>query len=77
MTTTHTIIIYSVLVAGIINFIENLIHYNIGYNSNNGNDKSKLSIHFPNANDMMKIIFVTIAFATLQYYGTLFISRFF
>lgn len=46
----------------ILNFIENLIHYTIGRNSNS----STIEIHSPTKLDWIRIVFIMILFGILQ-----------
>lgn len=47
-----------------VNLFENLIHYNIGRLSKNGDKHPK--INFPAKNDLFRIIIVMLTFAALQ-----------
>jgi hypothetical protein len=58
--TPHLVLASSVVFL-ILNFVENLIHYNIG-RSNESNIKLKM----PSVSDMLRIIVVMIVFAVLQ-----------
>ena len=82
--TTHRVIMLSVLVATVINFVENIFHFSIGYNSapnanedNSNSSYSKEYIHLrvPTVSDMIKIILVMMIFAIVQYTGTLLVTR--
>ena len=56
------LVLISMLVFGVLNLIENLIHYNIGRSyENNG-----FIFNFPNFEDLMKIIFTMIIFGFAQ-----------
>lgn len=48
----------------VINFTENLIHYNIGRSKGKGKDK--VEFEWPNKSDLMRILSVMILFGTLQ-----------
>ena len=56
------LILISMLVFGILNFIENLIHYNIGRAHGNG----EILFYIPNSEDFFKIIFIMIVFGLAQ-----------
>lgn len=56
------LIFISMLVFGILNLIENLIHYNLGRSYEN----SEFIFYFPNLNDFMKIIFTMVIFGLAQ-----------
>lgn len=57
-----TLIFVSMIIFGILNLIENIIHYNIGRNYEN-ND---IQIFIPNFYDFIKILFVMIIFGLAQ-----------
>lgn len=59
-----TLVIISMVVFGILNLIENMIHYSIGrsYNQEDG----KFFFNFPTLNDFMKIIIVMVIFSLAQ-----------
>ncbi len=56
------LVIISMLVFGILNVIENLIHYNIGRSHENGG----FIFNIPSLNDFYKIIFIMIVFGLAQ-----------
>lgn len=56
------LVFISMLVFSILNFIENLIHYNIGRSHSNDG----FSFYIPNYVDLKKIIFIMILFGLLQ-----------
>jgi hypothetical protein len=56
------LIIISMLVFGVLNIIENLIHYNIGRSYKDYN----FTFHTPSQEDFIKIIIVMIIFALAQ-----------
>lgn len=58
-----TLVIISMLVFGVLNLIENIIHYNIGRESNS---KKSIQITFPSGNDLIKILIVMIIFGLAQ-----------
>ena len=64
-TPSHLILI-SLVVFGILNIIENLIHYNIGRNSNN----KKFTFYLPPLKDWIHLILVMFIFGLLQGYIT-------
>lgn len=57
-----TLIIISMIVFGVLNLIENMIHYSIGRSNNNGG----FIFSFPTYEDFLKIIFVMIIFGLAQ-----------
>jgi hypothetical protein len=57
------LIFVSMIIFGILNIIENIIHYNIGINS--GDDKIFKFI-FPSRNDFKKIFIIMIIFGSIQ-----------
>jgi len=57
------LIIISMIVFGVLNLIENLIHYNIGRSSN---DNVGFIFFMPTFNDFIKIICVMIVFGFAQ-----------
>jgi hypothetical protein len=59
-----TLIIISMIVFGVLNLIENLIHYSIGRSYENGDKGFVFS--FPTYEDFIKIIFVMIIFGLAQ-----------
>ena len=57
------------IVFAILNFVENLIHYNIGIErTNNYNNKrnNKFKFYFPNFHDFLKIITTMVIFSLAQ-----------
>jgi uncharacterized protein YsxB (DUF464 family) len=56
------LIIISMLVFGVLNLIENMIHYNIGRSS----DNNYFTFNFPTINDLIKILFVMFIFGLAQ-----------
>ena len=56
------LIFISMLVYGILNLIENLIHYNIGRTHEN----DEFKFYIPNIYDFFKIIFIMILFGLAQ-----------
>ena len=56
------LVLVSMLVFGILNIIENLIHYSIGRSHDNG----EYIFYFPYPNDLIKIITIMIIFAFAQ-----------
>lgn len=56
------LILISMFIFGILNLIENLIHYNIG--RSHGNDG--FIFYVPNSNDFYRIIFIMIVFGLAQ-----------
>lgn len=56
------LILISMIVFGILNLIENLIHYNIGRSYGN----NQLIFNIPNKNDFIKIILIMIIFSLAQ-----------
>lgn len=61
------LIIISMIVFGILNLIENIIHYNIGRAySNNENANNGYVLNFPTKKDLIKIIIVMIIFGLAQ-----------
>ena len=57
------------IVFAILNFVENLIHYNIGIErTNNYNNKrnNKFKLYFPNFHDFLKIITTMFIFSLAQ-----------
>lgn len=57
-----TLIIISMVVFGVLNLIENIIHYNIGRSFGNG----EFNFSIPTYIDFIKIIFVMIIFGLAQ-----------
>ena len=57
-----TLIIISMVVFGVLNLIENIIHYSIGRSHGNG----EFIFSFPTYQDFIKIIFVMIFFGLAQ-----------
>lgn len=57
------LVIISMLVFGVLNLVENIIHYNIGrsYNKEDG-----FVLVFPTNQDLMSIIFVMVIFGLAQ-----------
>lgn len=64
------LVLVSMLVFGILNFIENLIHYNIGIDSSSNcaqvKTNSEFKFYFPHLDDFLKIIFTMIVFGLAQ-----------
>ena len=58
-----TLIIISMLVFGVLNLIENMIHYSIGRSYK---DNGKFLFNFPSGEDFIKIIIVMIVFGLAQ-----------
>ena len=56
------LILISMLIFAILNFIENLIHYNIGI----GRYNNEFKFYFPNLSDFFKIVITMIIFALAQ-----------
>lgn len=64
-----TLIIISMLVFGVLNLIENMIHYTIGRNSDNNyysKNNKKYLFNFPSGEDFIKIIITMIIFGLAQ-----------
>lgn len=63
-----TLIIISMIVFGVLNLIENMIHYSIGrsYGNSNNNTNGGFVFSFPTYEDFIKIIFVMIVFGLAQ-----------
>lgn len=59
------LIFVSMIIFGLLNIIENLIHWNIGANSNS-NYSEQLKFKLPDKNDFIKILFVMVIFALVQ-----------
>lgn len=57
-----TLILISMLVFGVLNLIENMIHYNIGRSYGN----EIFIFNFPSGDDFIKIIIVMIVFGLAQ-----------
>lgn len=57
------LILISMIIFGILNLIENLIHYNIGRSYNSG---VEFTFNMPSFNDFLKIIGVMIIFGLTQ-----------
>jgi hypothetical protein len=57
-----TLVMISMMVFGVLNLIENMIHYNIGRSYKS----SELKINFPSWDDFVKIIIVMIVFGLTQ-----------
>jgi hypothetical protein len=57
-----TLVIISMIVFGILNLIENMIHYNIGRSSSNNN----FTFNLPSWEDFVKIIGVMVVFGLAQ-----------
>ena len=58
------LMVVSFVVYLFVNLFENLIHYNIGRSSKNGDKNQEIKI--PSKEDLLKIIVVMIIFAALQ-----------
>lgn len=56
------LVIISMIVFGILNLIENLIHYNIG----RSHKSNGFIFYLPNTNDFLKIIIIMIVFGLAQ-----------
>ena len=56
------LVIISVIIFGILNLIENLIHYNIG----RSHKSNKLMLYLPNTEDFIKILITMIIFGLAQ-----------
>ena len=65
------IIAISFLVYIFVNLFENMIHYNIGRNSN-----KETKLELPNKTDFIKIVVVMCAFALLQGLFTSYLSKY-
>lgn len=57
-----TLVIISMLVFGVLNLLENMIHYSIGRSHKN----EEFIFSLPTYNDLIKIIFVMIIFGLAQ-----------
>jgi hypothetical protein len=68
----HNVIAISMIVFLILNFIENIIHFSIGRNTDS-KDTANIKIELPETYDIIKIVFTMIVFSILQalftYYG--------
>lgn len=68
----HNVIAISMIVFLILNFIENIIHFSIGRNTDSKNTPN-ISIELPETYDIIKIVLTMIVFSILQalftYYG--------
>lgn len=68
----HNVIAISMIVFLILNFIENIIHFSIGRNTDSKNT-ANIQLELPETYDIIKIIFTMIVFSILQasltYYG--------
>jgi uncharacterized protein YsxB (DUF464 family) len=62
LTKGANLVIVSMLVFGVLNLIENLIHYNIGRSHKN----SEFVFNIPDTNDFIKIFFTMIIFGLAQ-----------
>lgn len=71
----YHVIIASMIVFFILNFVENIIHFSIGRNVENKDD-SNLKFTFPEKYDLMKIIIIMIFFAILQGVLTYILDKF-
>lgn len=69
---SHLIII-SILVFGVLNVVENILHYNIGRNHN----KTMMELNSPSVEDFLKIVFVMVIFAVAQGFLTELLSEYF
>lgn len=60
----------------IVNLLENLVHYNIGKESHDPDNKlTSIHMTLPNSQDWAKIIYVMFAFALFQGVLTLFFNK--
>ena len=57
-----TLVIISMMVFGVLNLIENMIHYNIGRSYGN----NSFAFNFPSWEDLVKIVIVMIVFGLSQ-----------
>jgi hypothetical protein len=68
----HNVIAISMIVFLSLNFIENIIHFSIGRNTDS-KDTANIKIELPEPYDLVKIVFTMIVFSILQalftYYG--------
>jgi hypothetical protein len=68
----HNVIAISMIVFLSLNFIENIIHFSIGRNTDS-KDTANIKIELPEPYDFVKIVFTMIVFSILQalftYYG--------
>lgn len=63
-----TVAVISFIVFIIVNLLENLLYYNIGYNAKEdeeGKEKEKM-LTLPNTQDWVKIIIIMLLFAAIQ-----------
>ena len=62
-----TLVIISMMVFGVLNLIENIIHYSIGrIHSSESNLSYLIPVFFPSGNDLIKIFIIMIIFGLAQ-----------
>lgn len=75
MATPYHIIITSMIVFFLLNFVENIIHFSIGRNVENKND-ANIKVKIPEKYDLIKIIVIMVFFAMLQGVLTYILDKF-
>jgi hypothetical protein len=65
------VIFFSIIIFGVLNIIENLLHYNYGRNY----AEDKFNLKMPSYSDWLKIVLTMIVFAFLQGYLTEYFSE--